>query len=254
VIKSQQVQTALGNDWSIWLGRIWQLSLWLMVVSCQKAEVPNPAETSCANLQGKWRLRQVSCAGSVQASTPAVTLEFLENQRVNQVNGASVCQSVYTWQYVLGATQPTFDFLSESNLQCRSSGAAANDCSGSGTSCDSATDFIGIANTFASCFIRGGEVYLRRTVTVLNNPDSLSYCEDGQSEQLIFASLESSSGGSYPGTGGTCADRLNPNESCLLTLEFSPLNVGSFNGRFEVLYDTGLEIRSSGRNLFGRGQ
>ncbi|MBH48688.1 MAG: hypothetical protein CME71_11015, partial [Halobacteriovorax sp.] len=49
-------------------------------------------------------------------------------------------------------------------------------------------------------------------------------------------------GGSYPGTTGTCAIGLNPGESCTIDLTFQPFLAGEFEATATLKYFTGAEI------------
>ena len=43
-------------------------------------------------------------------------------------------------------------------------------------------------------------------------------------------------GGSYPGTGGTCGQVLNPGESCTIVIEFAPIEEGTFSATLTITY------------------
>jgi hypothetical protein len=60
-------------------------------------------------------------------------------------------------------------------------------------------------------------------------------------------------GGSYPGTGGTCATSLNVSQSCTLVLEFAPTTVGIKNHLLTIDYNNGYENVSATSTLTGEG-
>jgi hypothetical protein len=52
-------------------------------------------------------------------------------------------------------------------------------------------------------------------------------------------------GGSFPGTGGTCADELDPTDSCLIVISFEPQFNGSFQDLITIDYHNGLQMTST---------
>ena len=60
-------------------------------------------------------------------------------------------------------------------------------------------------------------------------------------------------GGSYPGTGGTCAGTLASATSCTIVATFSPTVTGSQTGTLTVNYFDGAALRSTARPLAGSG-
>lgn len=60
-------------------------------------------------------------------------------------------------------------------------------------------------------------------------------------------------GGTYPGTGGTCASVLNPGAACSVTILFAPAASGSFSGHVDVNYNNGVGLQTAVRALAGQG-
>lgn len=56
-------------------------------------------------------------------------------------------------------------------------------------------------------------------------------------------------GGTYPGTGGTCAASIAGGASCTVVLAFSPTSTGSFADSLEVSYYNGREVTQATRAL-----
>jgi len=59
------------------------------------------------------------------------------------------------------------------------------------------------------------------------------------------------SGGSYPGTGGTCTTSLSSTDSCTIVVEYSPVFTGASSGSLTINYDDGVALQSSSRMITG---
>ena len=60
-------------------------------------------------------------------------------------------------------------------------------------------------------------------------------------------------GGSFPGSGGTCAAKLAGAASCTIVVDFSPIATGNFSDDVELSFYDGLAIQSVTRTLEGEG-
>ncbi len=60
-------------------------------------------------------------------------------------------------------------------------------------------------------------------------------------------------GGSFPGTSGTCGFSLAAGSSCLLNLEFIPSIGGAFSETLSLTYDDGFNLLTLSKNLQGTG-
>lgn len=60
-------------------------------------------------------------------------------------------------------------------------------------------------------------------------------------------------GGTFPGTGGTCAASLNVSDTCTVVLSFSPVALGSFNTTLVLNYNNGAAAVTANRALQGVG-
>ena len=60
-------------------------------------------------------------------------------------------------------------------------------------------------------------------------------------------------GGTYPGTGGTCAATLAATQTCNVVLSFSPTALGSQAATFALNFNDGLSAQTSNRPLIGLG-
>ena len=92
---------------------------------------------------------------------------------------------------------------------------------------------------------------LASTVTVtLSNPRSLAVT---LGSPTLGGSGVSYLGGSYPGTGGTCASSLAARSSCTIVLRYAPTTVSTLTGQLSVSYATGLTaalgLTGAGRQL-----
>ena len=58
-------------------------------------------------------------------------------------------------------------------------------------------------------------------------------------------------GGSFPGTGGTCGNSLQPAGSCTIVVTYRPTAIGAQSDTLEVPYHDGLAMQSSSRRLTG---
>lgn len=60
-------------------------------------------------------------------------------------------------------------------------------------------------------------------------------------------------GGSYPGTGGTCASTLNAASSCTVVVTYAPSISGAQSGTMSFSFNDGVTTQSSTRNVQGTG-
>jgi len=60
-------------------------------------------------------------------------------------------------------------------------------------------------------------------------------------------------GGSYPGTGGTCGNSLSGNSTCSLSLTFSPVASGLVSGNIGIIYNDGALTQQAFITLSGTG-
>ncbi|HMN68444.1 MAG TPA: choice-of-anchor D domain-containing protein, partial [Bdellovibrionales bacterium] len=60
-------------------------------------------------------------------------------------------------------------------------------------------------------------------------------------------------GGSYPGTGGTCAATLNPSSTCSVVITYAPATTGTHADALEMNYDNGLSAVMSSRPITALG-
>jgi uncharacterized delta-60 repeat protein len=58
-------------------------------------------------------------------------------------------------------------------------------------------------------------------------------------------------GGSYPGTGGTCALELNASQSCSVSLVYAPTQASVLSGSFNLVYNNQFESRTVSVQLSG---
>lgn len=48
-------------------------------------------------------------------------------------------------------------------------------------------------------------------------------------------------GGTYPGVGGTCDDRLEPDESCTVVIAFTPIHSSFYTTPIQIVYHNGAQ-------------
>ena len=88
-----------------------------------------------------------------------------------------------------------------------------------------------------------------RTFTVTNSGAITAANVNGSGLSAPYAFK----GGSFPGTGGTCATTLGPGSTCTLVLTFAPTTTGTFTGTATVGYDDGVGTVATTRALTGVG-
>ncbi len=85
------------------------------------------------------------------------------------------------------------------------------------------------------------------TVTNIGSATATSISEVGLAAPFGF------SGGSFPGTGGTCSATLSAAAACQLVVEFSPVSVGVASDAILLNYNNGLSTQSASRSVQGTG-
>jgi uncharacterized delta-60 repeat protein len=60
-------------------------------------------------------------------------------------------------------------------------------------------------------------------------------------------------GGTYPGTGGTCSTSLSGSASCTIAIQFLPVATGTFTDTVTLAYNNGVAAASTTENLSGVG-
>ncbi len=117
----------------------------------------------------------------------------------------------------------------------------------------------GLAVTPATLAISDGPTYdfgiypsgavAEKTFTVTNSggTNATSVAGAGLSAPFSFK------GGSYPGTGGTCAGTINSGASCTIVVRYAPVSIASHSSTIDLNYDNGLTTVSSSRSVAGQG-
>ena len=88
-----------------------------------------------------------------------------------------------------------------------------------------------------------------KTFTVQNNGGIPAISMNGTG----LAAPYTFKGGSYPGTGGTCATSLAAGASCSIVVTYSPLTAAVHNDAIEIAFNDGIAAQNSTRNLTGTG-
>lgn len=141
----------------------------------------------------------------------------------------------------------------------------------SSTSQDATEDDSAIKAT-KSAFITIKETALRRSITEDVDSDyefapltikrtsnvliTLQNTGDVPAEKIKAFSLVSPLsylGGSYPGRGGTCGKTISSQESCTITLSFTPEKIDENTSLFQLAYYNGKKIRNFEKVFKGRG-
>lgn len=60
-------------------------------------------------------------------------------------------------------------------------------------------------------------------------------------------------GGTYPGTGGTCAGTLTAGNNCTIIVTYTPVATGTHNDSIEINFDSGASPQTSTRDVQGTG-
>ena len=90
---------------------------------------------------------------------------------------------------------------------------------------------------------------LNKTITVTNSGNYAASAMSGSGLEAPFAFA----GGSYPGSGGSCADTLSPSASCTLVVAFSPSTTGLQTDSVLLNYNNGAGSQVASRDLQGTG-
>jgi hypothetical protein len=86
------------------------------------------------------------------------------------------------------------------------------------------------------------------TVTVSGGLDATALTPGGLAAGFAFT------GGSYPGTGGSCTDTLTlATGSCTVAVTFSPTSAGPFSGALSIGYSDGVTSQAASRPVTGKG-
>ena len=115
------------------------------------------------------------------------------------------------------------------------------------------------SDTLAQLTLSNGPVYSYGQVAIGNTSNfifTLTNNGGGGAMALSSAGLDAPyqfTGGTYPGTGGTCAVTLAAGANCLLDVEFAPVAEGPFNEIIEINYLDGVNNQVVRRNIFGQG-
>jgi hypothetical protein len=216
-----------------------------VLVSCQENRLPDVEELSCSEARGLWTLRQVRCDGQLVVDVQPATFVFDEQGMVNQIQGPPQCESSLNWQFNVGQVTPTLDFLGQGNMTCTSEGVATSSCSAQGNVCNNSLSFSGVSNSFTTCVITGEEMLISRTVSVINNPDNLSYCSSGQLEEIKIRFGEDH--GPLPDDEQGAGD--NPLQAVIKVAQADPVNFGTLalgmkRTRLVNIINQGTEVAS----------
>ncbi len=158
------------------------------LLSCNGSNVDDPVERSCSTADGLWTVVSAQCNGeTVEDVSPVTYLFDQETGVVAQRTGRVDCATHFNWDVEIGEETPLFSMTGTGNLTCTASGQETDFCRSDVNACNAGIDITGIKNEFPTCVITADGMSLIRTVSPVNNPDSLSYCENGQAEvvQLV---------------------------------------------------------------------
>lgn len=100
---------------------------------------------------------------------------------------------------------------------------------------------------YGSVNISGGTAAHFFTVTNTGLVSATTMSESGLTAPFVFT------GGSYPGTSGTCGATLLSGNSCTIDVTFSPTSTGLQTDTLQIDYNNGIIVTSSLRNLQGTG-
>ena len=59
--------------------------------------------------------------------------------------------------------------------------------------------------------------------------------------------------GEFPGSGGTCTNKIAPGETCTIVVTFTPVNVGVKLDQIKIEYDNGVSSVTTTRDIQGEG-
>ncbi len=157
-------------------------------LSCNGTNVDGVTEISCSSADGLWTVVKAECNGAEATGVSPVTY-FFDNElgTISQTTGRVDCSTHFDWQVEIGVETAIFSMTGTGNLACTQSGLDVGFCASDVNSCNAGIDISGIKNEFPTCVITSDGMSLIRTVSPINNPDSLSYCENGETEvvQLV---------------------------------------------------------------------
>lgn len=127
------------------------------------------------------------------------------------------------------------------------------------TSQQAVRDVQGVGTTPATLAVSNGPTFdfgalpygasSTSTLTVTNTGGVPASAMTGAGLSAPFTFL----GGTYPGTGGTCAATLAASASCTVVLQFSPSSAGTFNGSMLLSYYNTVTNATTNRAVTGTG-
>ncbi len=124
-----------------------------------------------------------------------------------------------------------------------------------------------LQNSCSKSYIKGlvaalkssSDVSFSDTSVEFSSSQFLEITNSGETKAMDFtATIDGSSfsytGGSFPGTGGTCEDNLEGYDTtCLLSIDFSPATGGAKSSSLNISFDNGTSTTSYSVNLYGVG-
>lgn len=124
--------------------------------------------------------------------------------------------------------------------------SATRPVTGSGAGVASLIISDGVTYSFGTTYANSS---VDKTFSLTNSGGATATSMSGSS----FATGYAYKGGSYPGTGGTCATTLLPAASCTVVVTFTPPSAGTFLGNLIVSYQDGQQSTTAIRPLTGVG-
>ncbi len=162
------------------------LSLSLLFFACNGENIDPVTEVSCSSAKGLWTIVGVTCDGVSVEIDPVTYLFDDVTGNITQTTGRVDCATQFNWLVEVGAETAIFSMTGSGNLSCSKSGADVNFCSSEINSCNAGINITGLRNEYPTCVIERDGMSLIRNVSLVNNPDNLSFCENGQTETVTL--------------------------------------------------------------------
>lgn len=90
-----------------------------------------------------------------------------------------------------------------------------------------------------------GNVFINQTDTAFITINNIGNFGASEIEEAVLLTGDFEfTGGTYPGTGGTCVDTLDAGDDCTINITFSSDTIGAKTGTLELSYDNGEEEQS----------
>lgn len=221
-----------------------------LISGCGGTNEDTVSEISCSQADGLWTLVSATCDGTLQENIAPITYLFSRNNDiVFETAGRVDCTTTFNWNVEIGEQTALFSMSGQGNQSCMESGEEVAFCQSDVNTCNAGVDFTGIKNEYPTCVITQDGMSLFRSVSPVNNPDGLSYCQNGQEEivRLVQGDYTPPTPDPDPDSQTAFLDIDGPNP-----LDFGTHPIGSRINRTLIVRNTG-NVAANSINATGLG-